>query len=99
PPPFMPLFPYTTLFRSVQDPEVLAVGIGTDAAGDTNLATFELVPVVVDLVRIVGDLRVQQHPAGGRERHRARAHRSSESKPPSQDRKSVVWERGELSET
>jgi hypothetical protein len=42
---------------AVEDPEVLAVTIGTDAARDPDLAAFELVPVVVDLVGIVGDLR------------------------------------------
>src|SRR5262249_21770972 len=42
---------------SIEDPEVLTVGIGPDAAGHADLTAFELVPVVVHLVRRDADLR------------------------------------------
>ena len=43
---------------TIEDPQMLAVGIHLDAARDSDLPTFELVPVVIDFVRSHADLSV-----------------------------------------
>src|ERR1051326_5594415 len=43
---------------AVDDPKILAVGIHLEAACDTDLAALNFVPVVIDVVRIAGRLRL-----------------------------------------
>src|SRR5690606_41270221 len=68
-PPRSTLFPYTTLFRSVEEEKVVAINVGAPVYVDGNAAPDKVAApgIVVEAARLAQPLRLQKVYGGYRE--------------------------------